>query len=71
MAEGLTGWRLHVGAIFPTPVPPRPIRERYEVVPEGIDSTVVTWMNAMIWSSMKRCKVTGPITGFCKLLATL
>jgi maleate isomerase len=42
MAEGLTGWRLHVGAIFPTPVPPRPIREWYEVVPEGIDITTVS-----------------------------
>jgi hypothetical protein len=42
MAEGLTGWRLHVGAIFPTPVPPRPIREWYEVVPDGIDITTVS-----------------------------
>ena len=42
MAEGLTGWRLHVGAIFPTPVPPRPIREWYEVVPAGIDITTVS-----------------------------
>src|SRR6266849_1395175 len=42
MAEGLTGWRLPVGAIFPTPVPPRPIREWYEVVPEGIDITTVS-----------------------------
>jgi maleate cis-trans isomerase len=42
MAEGLTGWRLHVGAIFPTPVPPRPIREWYQVVPEGIDITTVS-----------------------------
>jgi hypothetical protein len=32
MAEGLTEWRLHVGAIFPTPVPPRPIREWYGVI---------------------------------------
>jgi maleate cis-trans isomerase len=42
MAEGLTGWRLHVGAIFPTPVPPRPIRDWYQVVPEGIDITTVS-----------------------------
>ena len=42
MAEGITGWRLHVGAIFPTPVPPRAIREWYEVVPEGIDVTTVS-----------------------------
>jgi hypothetical protein len=27
MAEGITGWRLHVGMIFPTPVPPRPITD--------------------------------------------
>src|SRR5712692_92498 len=32
MAEGITGWRLHVGVIFPTPVPPRPIREWYQVL---------------------------------------
>jgi maleate isomerase len=42
MAEGITGWRLHVGVIFPTPVPPRAIREWYEVVPEGIDITTVS-----------------------------
>jgi hypothetical protein len=30
MGVGITGWRLHVGVIFPTPIPPRagPI-ERY------------------------------------------
>ena len=27
MAEGITGWRLHVGVIFPTPVPPRAVLE--------------------------------------------
>ncbi len=42
MAQGITGWRLHVGVIFPTPVPPRPIREWYQVVPEGIDITTVS-----------------------------
>jgi len=42
MAEGITGWRLHVGVIFPTPVPPRPIREWYEVVPDGVDITTVS-----------------------------
>src|SRR5262249_29629895 len=35
MAEGITGWRLHVGVIFPTPVPPR-------AVPEGVDMTTVS-----------------------------
>jgi maleate cis-trans isomerase len=39
MAQGLTGWRLHVGAIFPTPVPPRAFREFYEMAPEGVDMT--------------------------------
>jgi maleate cis-trans isomerase len=124
MAEGHHRLALHVGVIFPTPVPPRPIREWYQVVPDGIDittvslttqqltddnmeealkgmeraakqlsdfdvdviyqsgvppivarkpleddfdTTVVTWMNAMIWASMKR----GKVTGFGKLLATL
>ena len=42
MGQGITGWRLHVGVIFPTPVPPRPIREWYEVVPDGIDVTTVS-----------------------------
>ncbi len=42
MGEGITGWRLHVGTIFPTPVPPRAIREWYEVVPDGIDITCVS-----------------------------
>ncbi len=42
MAEGITGWRLHIGAIHPTPVSPRFIREFYEVVPEGVDITTVS-----------------------------
>lgn len=42
MGNGITGWRLHVGVIFPTPVPPRPIREWYQVVPDGIDITTVS-----------------------------
>jgi hypothetical protein len=42
MGEGITGWRLHVGVIFPTPIPPRAIREWYEVVPDGIDITCVS-----------------------------
>jgi arylmalonate decarboxylase len=42
MGEGMTGWRLHVGSIFPTPIPPRAIREWYEVVPDGVDSTCVS-----------------------------
>ncbi len=42
MGEGITGWRLHVGVIFPTPIPPRAIREWYEVVPDGVDITCVS-----------------------------
>lgn len=42
MGEGITGWRLHIGAIFPTPVPPRFVREFYEVVPDGVDVTTVS-----------------------------
>ena len=43
MAEnGITGWRLQVGVIFPTPVPPRPIRKWYQVVPDGVDITTVS-----------------------------
>lgn len=42
MGNGITGWRLHVGVIFPTPVPPRPIREWYQVVPDGVDITTVS-----------------------------
>jgi hypothetical protein len=39
---GITGWRLHVGVIFPTPIPPRAVREWYEVAPEGVDITCVS-----------------------------
>jgi arylmalonate decarboxylase len=42
MAEGITGWRLHVGAIFPTPVPPRAVLEFYDAVPDGVDMTTVS-----------------------------
>jgi maleate cis-trans isomerase len=42
MGEGITGWRLHVGVMFPTPVPPRPIREWYQVVPDGVDITTIS-----------------------------
>ena len=43
MAEsGITGWRLQVEVIFPTPAPPRPIRERYQVAPDAVDSTPVS-----------------------------
>ncbi|MPZ59000.1 MAG: hypothetical protein GEU91_21435 [Rhizobiales bacterium] len=42
MGEGITGWRLHIGTIFPTPVPPRAIREFYEMAPDGIDITTVS-----------------------------
>ncbi len=36
MGVGLTGWRLHVGVIFPTPIPLRAARERYEVMPDAL-----------------------------------
>jgi maleate cis-trans isomerase len=42
MAEGITGWRLHLGVIFPTPVPPRAVLEFYEAVPDGVDMTTVS-----------------------------
>jgi maleate isomerase len=42
MGEGITGWRLHVGVIFPTPVPPRAVLEFYEAVPDGVDMTTVS-----------------------------
>src|SRR5713101_2749550 len=42
MADGITGWRLHVGVIFPTPVPPRAVLEFYDAVPEGVDMTTVS-----------------------------
>jgi maleate cis-trans isomerase len=42
MGEGITGWRLHVGVIFPTPVPPRAVLEFYDVVPDGVDMTTVS-----------------------------
>jgi maleate isomerase len=42
MGQGIIGWRLHIGCIFPTPVPPRAIREFYDVVPDGFDMTTVS-----------------------------
>ena len=42
-----------------------------ELLEKDLDTTVVTWMNAMIWSSMRRGKVAGAIHGFGKLLASL
>lgn len=42
MTQGIPGWRLHIGLIFPSPLPARLIREFYEVVPEGVDVTSVT-----------------------------
>ena len=36
----MIGWRAHLGAIFPTPIPARVIREFYDVVPEGVDITI-------------------------------
>ena len=42
-----------------------------DLLEKDLDTTVVTWMNAMIWSAMKRGKVAGPIEGFGKLLASL
>lgn len=51
MGEGVTGWRLHVGAIFPTPIPPRAVREWYEVVPEGVDVTCVSLTIAQLTDS--------------------
>jgi maleate cis-trans isomerase len=38
----MIGWRAHLGAIFPTPVPGRVIREFYEVVPDGVDVTTAS-----------------------------
>ena len=42
MGQGITGWRMHVGYIFPTPIPPRAMREFYEIVPDGVDMTNVS-----------------------------
>jgi maleate cis-trans isomerase len=42
-----------------------------EPLERDLDTTVITWMNVMIWSSMIRGKVAGPIHGFGKLLASL
>jgi maleate cis-trans isomerase len=42
-----------------------------DLLEKDLDTTVVTWMNAMIWSSLRRGKVAGAIHGFGKLLASL
>ncbi len=36
------GWRMHLGVIWPTPLPAWVIQEFYEVVPPGVDITVST-----------------------------
>lgn len=41
-AEWPTGARVHVGLIFPSPVPPRLVREFYEIVPPGVDLSTVS-----------------------------
>lgn len=38
----MIGWRMHLGVIFPTPIPARVVREFYEVVPDGVDMTMST-----------------------------
>jgi maleate cis-trans isomerase len=45
----------------------------YNIAPleQDLHTTVITWMNVMIWSTMKRCKVSGPIKGFGGLLESL
>jgi maleate cis-trans isomerase len=42
MGEGITGWRLHLGVIFPTPVPPRAVHDFYAMAPDGVDMTTVS-----------------------------
>jgi maleate isomerase len=42
-----------------------------DLLERDLDTTVVTWMNAMIWSALRRGKVSGAIHGFGKLLASL
>jgi maleate cis-trans isomerase len=42
-----------------------------DLLEKDLDTTVVTWLNAMIWSSLRRGKVAGAIHGFGKLLASL
>lgn len=41
-AERIEGARLHIGLIFPSPIPPRLVKEFYQVVPDGVDLTTVT-----------------------------
>ena len=40
-----------------------------EPMERDLDTTVVTWMNAWVWATMKHGKVSEPIKGFGKLLA--
>jgi hypothetical protein len=42
-----------------------------DLLERDLDTTVITWMNVMIWSSIRRGNVAGPISGFGKLLASL
>jgi maleate cis-trans isomerase len=42
-----------------------------DLLERDLDTTVVTWVNAWIWSAMKHGKVAGPMSGYGKLLASL
>jgi maleate isomerase len=41
-ADRIEGSRLHIGLVFPSPIPPRLVKEFYAVVPDGVDLTTVT-----------------------------
>jgi maleate cis-trans isomerase len=41
-----------------------------EKLERDLDTTVVTWANAMLWAPMRVQKIAEPITGFGKLLAS-
>lgn len=42
-----------------------------DLLERDLDTTVVTWMNAWIWSAFKHGKVSGPIEGHGKRLASI
>ena len=67
-ADWPTGARLHVGLVFPSPIPPRMVREFYEVVPEGVDLTTVTLSVTHLGDDAIREAGRG-IEGACKQLA--
>lgn len=66
MGAGMTGW----GAGIYIPCGGWGSIRNIDLLERDVDTRVVTWVNAWVWSAMKRGKVAGPIERYGKLSAT-